>query len=111
MTQWVNDLACLCGGTGLIPGLAQWVKDTKLQQLWLRFDPWPRNIHMPQVWLKKKHFKKFSLRADLVKEIREVWIYFQMVLFPLLLLKGQGFFSNLHSDNLVVLLKVKLMKV
>ena len=27
MVQWVNNLTCLCGGTGLIPGPAQWVKD------------------------------------------------------------------------------------
>ena len=30
----------------------QWVKDPALSQLWLRsllgFNPWPRNIHMPQ---------------------------------------------------------------
>ena len=48
--QWVKDLACLCGSTGLIPSLAQWVKDLALQQLWrrlqlqLRFDPWPREF-------------------------------------------------------------------
>ena len=30
VTQWVNDLACLCGGTSLILGLAQWVKDPTL---------------------------------------------------------------------------------
>lgn len=23
-------------------------------QLWLEFDPWPKNFYMPQVWLKKK---------------------------------------------------------
>ena len=27
MAQWINDLAFLCGGTGLIPGPLQWVKD------------------------------------------------------------------------------------
>ena len=26
MVQWVNDLACLCGGAGSIPDLVQWVK-------------------------------------------------------------------------------------
>ena len=47
MVQWVNDLACLCGGPGLIPGQEQWIKDTALLQLWHRlqlwlgFDPWP----------------------------------------------------------------------
>ena len=35
------------------------LKDPALLQLWCglhlacRFDPWPRNFHMPQVWLKK----------------------------------------------------------
>ena len=51
--QWVNDLACLCGGAGLIPCLAQWVKDAVLLQLWhslhlwLGFDRWPSNFYMP----------------------------------------------------------------
>ena len=26
MVQWINDLACLCGGPGALPGPAQWVK-------------------------------------------------------------------------------------
>ena len=40
--------------------LAQWVKDPVLPQmqgrlqLWLRFDPWTENVHIPQVWQKKK---------------------------------------------------------
>ena len=39
--------------------MAQWVKDLalSLQQLrlllWHRFDPWPRNFDVPQVWPKK----------------------------------------------------------
>ena len=43
-TQWVNDLARLCGGTSSIPGpvdlalLQLWYRS----QLWLRFDPWSR---------------------------------------------------------------------
>ena len=32
VVQWVNDLACVCGGVSQIPGLAQWVK-IWLQQL------------------------------------------------------------------------------
>ena len=57
---------------GLIPGLAQWVKDLGIAtspqaavsvldearilgygidwQLQLRFDPWPGNFYVPQVW-------------------------------------------------------------
>ena len=33
--------------------MAQWVKDTSLP-LWLRFQSWPGNFHMPQVQPKKK---------------------------------------------------------
>ena len=67
MAQW--NCCCLysglglCKGTGLIPCLAQWVKDhhtvpclAQWFKLWpqlqrgsqvsLRFDPWPRNFHM-----------------------------------------------------------------
>ena len=28
--------------------MAQWVKDLVLSLLWLGFDPWPGNFHMPQ---------------------------------------------------------------
>ena len=51
--------------------MAQWVKDLVLLQLWCRlqlwleFDPWPRNIHMPWVAAKKeKKMMKFSLREE-----------------------------------------------
>ena len=39
--------------------MAQWTKDLVLSlpwlwlQLWYRFDPWPRNFHMPWVWPKE----------------------------------------------------------
>ena len=33
-------------------GLA--IKDLVLSLLWLRFDPWPGNFHMPWAWPKKK---------------------------------------------------------
>ena len=33
MVQWVNDLACLCGGAGSIPGPVRWVKNLAL--LWV----------------------------------------------------------------------------
>ena len=62
--QWVNDLACLCGGTSSIPGSAQRVKEPVLLQLWYRsqlwlgFSPWPRNFHMPPVQTKKEKKKK-----------------------------------------------------
>ena len=40
---------------GSIPGLTQWVKDLALSLQWSRskFDLWPRNLHMPQVWPEK----------------------------------------------------------
>ena len=47
MAQWVNDPACLGGGSSLLPDPTQWVKDLALLQLWhrlhlqLKFDPWP----------------------------------------------------------------------
>ena len=40
--------------------MAQWVKDPAVPQLrhrpqlWCQLDPWPGNVHMPRVWLKKK---------------------------------------------------------
>ena len=33
VVQWVNDLACLCGGTSLFPRQAQWVMEPALLQL------------------------------------------------------------------------------
>ena len=51
--QWVNDLACLCVGSGLIPSPLQWVKNPVLLQLWLKFDPRLGNFwHRSQLWLK-----------------------------------------------------------
>ena len=50
--------------TGLIPGLAQWVKDLALPKLWsrsqlrLRPDPWPRNSVCRGVAKKEKKKKK-----------------------------------------------------
>ena len=44
--------------------MAEWVKDLELLQLWHRsklwlgFDPWPRNFHVPWVQPKKKEKKK-----------------------------------------------------
>ena len=58
MAQWVNDLACLCGGTTSIPSPPQWVKDPALLQIQLSFSPWPGNFHMPWVWQKTKKLKK-----------------------------------------------------
>lgn len=44
---------CLCGGTGLIPGLVQWARELALLQLRHRsqlqpgFSPWHRTLHRP----------------------------------------------------------------
>ena len=44
----------------MVLGLAQWVKDLVLPQLWCRSQPWlgssswPENFHMPQMRKKKK---------------------------------------------------------
>lgn len=60
---WRNELCIwhhLCSITGWIPGPAQCVKVTAFLQLGQRlrlqltFKPWPRNLHMPQVWPKEK---------------------------------------------------------
>ena len=57
---------CL-SGAGLIPCPVQWVKDPALTQLQLRFNPWPRNVHRPQVRpLKKKKKKRIQIRAATV---------------------------------------------
>ena len=34
--------------------LAQWLKDPTLPQLWLRYDPWPRNSICRRVAIKEK---------------------------------------------------------
>ena len=56
MLQWVKNLTTLalgcCGGMGSIPGWCSGLKDLALpqlryrSQLWLGFNPWPRNFHM-----------------------------------------------------------------
>ena len=38
--------------------MAQWVKDLTLLQIQLRFDPWPRNFHVPLVQPKKEKTNK-----------------------------------------------------
>ena len=56
VVQWVNDLACLWGSVGSIPGQTQWVKD--LVPPASEFDPWLGNFHMPQSSQKGKKKKR-----------------------------------------------------
>ena len=47
----------------MIPGPMQWVKDLAFPQLLLKFDPWPRNYHVP--WVQPKiiiHNNKANLK-------------------------------------------------
>ena len=61
MGQWVNDPACHCSLSDLIPSSLQWVKNLALLPLWCRshmslgFEIWSGNFHMPLVWPKKKN--------------------------------------------------------
>ena len=51
-----------------VPAVAQCIKDLALlwlwwrSYLWLRFNPWPGNFHMPQVQVKKKNKQEKSVR-------------------------------------------------
>ena len=66
VAQWVNNLACLCDGKGLIPCLVHQVKDPELlqlwhrPQLWLGFDPWSREFPYVVDETKKEKKKKSS---------------------------------------------------
>ena len=56
VVQWVKNLnlttAAVVAAEVQVQSLAQWVdlKDTVLSQLWLKFHPWPGNLHMLWVW-------------------------------------------------------------
>ena len=85
--QWVGDLAFLCGGAGLIPGLVQWVVDPALLQLWcgsqlqLRFNSWPGELPYASGWA---GVASYSWNRE--EEILLPTFYLQPVfLYPLLL--------------------------
>ena len=52
--------------------VAQWVKDSALLLLWYRFDPWPRNFHMMQVWQNKQINKNLLLNKRNHKSYKEI---------------------------------------
>ena len=58
MAQWVKDLVLSLWQHGFDPQPVQWVKDLVFpelwhkSQLWLGFDPCPRNFHM--LWVQPR---------------------------------------------------------
>ena len=65
MAQWIKNLTAVARVPAEAwiqsPAWSSGLKDLALAQLWLRFNPWSRNFHVPQMQpLKKKklHLKK-----------------------------------------------------
>ena len=59
VAQWLKHLTAAAWVTAEVQVQSfAWhrgLKDPALPKLWLRFNPWPRNFYIPQVWpLKKK---------------------------------------------------------
>ena len=50
MVQWVKDLALSLQQLGLL--------------LWHGFDPWPKNLHIPWAWWKKKFGGKQKVKIE-----------------------------------------------
>ena len=93
--------------------MAQQVKDLALSLLWFKsllwrkFNPWPRNIHMPQVWPKTKQSMilpnaerecESTTPNILVVRIKlgaTTWHYLLMVTYSI----TYQFYSYLHSPE------------
>ena len=65
MAQWVKDLTVASQVTAKAqvrsPAQSSGLKDLALLQLWLKFNPWPGNFHMPWVWPLKYVYKCCSI--------------------------------------------------
>ena len=66
-------------------GVPWWLSQLRIQPLsllWHRFQPWPRNFHVPWVWLEKKMWlvlwRKFSFDVILMKQVKVIGKLFSM---------------------------------
>ena len=53
----------------VLPAVAQWVQEPALLQLQPRFEPWSRNIYVPQPGGKKKKKKKEEISMVLLMDL------------------------------------------
>ena len=72
------------------------MKHSALSLLWCRFDPWPGNFCMPQVWPKKKKvkFPEFENHSKSLSPPPSSWLCLRHAEVP-----GQGWNLCHRSDN------------